>query len=198
MGGLLKGLSGEIGNERLRRGLAEPENYTQWMRNLQNEPEGYTEMLKKIISGGQTGADRAGLDAAIRYGVAHGGAIPRGRRTEDGVLPDRYNLVELPSASYPARTEKNVVDADGTVIFSHGPLSNGSLLTKNKALQHGRPFLHLDLSQCDPSRSAALLVEFVLINRVQVLNIAGPRASGDSAIYSAAKSVIEEALAILV
>ena len=151
-------------------------------------------MLKKIISGGQTGVDRAGLDAAIHFKIPHGGAIPKGRRTEDGALPDRYNLTELTSTSYPARTEKNVVDGDGTVIFSHGPLSNGSMLTQKKAFLHKRPTLHLDLRRVDIKRAAKLLVEFVRTNRIEVLNIAGPRASGDPYIYGAVFSVLTVAL----
>jgi len=70
-------------------------------------------MLKKIISGGQTGADVAGLDVAIKHGILHGGAIPKGKLTEDGVLPEKYNLQEMTTKSYPKRTEKNVVDSDG-------------------------------------------------------------------------------------
>ncbi|TKB26075.1 hypothetical protein FCL47_10010 [Desulfopila sp. IMCC35006] len=73
-------------------------------------------MLKKIISGGQTGADIAGLDAAIRHGVPHGGSIPKGRLTEDGALPERYDLQEMDTKSYPKRTEKNVVDSDKPMI----------------------------------------------------------------------------------
>ncbi len=88
-------------------------------------------MLKKIISGGQTGADIAGLDVALKHGIQHGGAIPNGRLTEDGPLPKR--------------TEKNVVDSDGTVIFSQGKLTGGSLLTEKKAVEHGKPVLHLDI-----------------------------------------------------
>lgn len=155
-------------------------------------------MLKRIISGGQTGVDRAGLDAAIRYGIPHGGSIPRGRRTEDGVLPNHYNLTELSSTSYPARTEKNVVDSDATVIFSHGPLSNGSLLTQKKALLHNRPVLHLDLRRVDVKRAVNMLVDFVRTKRVEVLNIAGPRASGDPYIYGATFSVLEVALPVVV
>ncbi|MGW8192781.1 MAG: putative molybdenum carrier protein [Desulforhopalus sp.] len=154
-------------------------------------------MLKKIISGGQTGADRAGLDSAIQHNIAHGGAIPRGRRAEDGVLPDHYNLKELPTSSYPKRTEQNVVDADATVIFSHGPLANGSLLTRNKAVQHGKPCLHLDLSKVDSVRSADLVMEFIVKNRVEVLNIAGPRASGDPTIYHATRTVLDAVLGAL-
>lgn len=154
-------------------------------------------MLKKIISGGQTGVDRAGLDAAIKFNIPHGGAIPRGRRTEDGVLPEFYNLTELSSASYPARTEKNVVDADATVIFSHGPLSNGSLLTQKKALHFKRPVLHLDLRRIDIDKAARLLAEFIRSHTVEVLNIAGPRASGDPYIYRATFSVLEVTLSAI-
>jgi len=86
-------------------------------------------MLQKIISGGQTGADRAALDFAIGFDIPHGGWIPKGRKTEDGVLPDKYKLKEMPTASYPKRTEKNVLDSDGTLILSHGKLTGGSALT---------------------------------------------------------------------
>jgi predicted Rossmann-fold nucleotide-binding protein len=71
-----------------------------------------------IISGGQTGADRAALDWALQHGIPHGGSCPRGRLAEDGVIPTRYQLQELPSPEYAARTERDVLDADGTVIFS--------------------------------------------------------------------------------
>lgn len=155
-------------------------------------------MLKKIISGGQTGADRAALDAAIRYNIPHGGAIPRGRRTEEGVLPGHYNLMELQSDSYPVRTEQNVVDSDATVIFSHGPLSKGSLLTQKMAVRHNRPVLHLDLRLVDVMRAASLLVDFVRTQNVETLNIAGPRASGDPYIYNATLSVLAAAVPSIV
>ena len=77
-------------------------------------------MIKRIISGGQTGADQAALDIAIEFGILHGGWIPKGKKTEDGVLPDKYKLKEMPTASYPKRTEQNVLDSDGTLILSHG------------------------------------------------------------------------------
>ena len=75
-------------------------------------------MLRKNVSGGQTGADRAGLDFAIEAGLEHGGYVPRGRKAEDGRIDDRYNLVELSTTSYPARTRRNIEESDGTVIFS--------------------------------------------------------------------------------
>src|SRR5580693_5777867 len=87
-------------------------------------------MLRKIISGGQTGADRAGLDFAIETGLEHGGYVPRGRKAEDGRIDDRYNMVELSTTSYPARTRRNIEESDGTVIFSlERLLSGGSKLT---------------------------------------------------------------------
>ena len=87
-------------------------------------------MLRKIISGGQTGADRAGLDFAIEKGLGHGGYVPRGRKAEDGRIDDRCNLVELSTSSYPARTRRNIEESDGTVIFSlERLLSGGTKLT---------------------------------------------------------------------
>ncbi len=82
-------------------------------------------MIKRIISGGQTGADQAALDVAIKLDISHGGWIPKGRLTEDGPLPDKYKLQEMPTSSYPKRTEKNILDSDGTLILSHGKLTGG-------------------------------------------------------------------------
>jgi hypothetical protein len=82
-------------------------------------------MLRRIISGGQTGADRAGLDFAIHVGLEHGGYVPKGRKAEDGKIAERYNLVELSTTSYPARTKRNTEESDGTVIFSLERLLSG-------------------------------------------------------------------------
>jgi len=101
--------------------------------------------IKKIISGGQTGADRAALDFAIEVGIPHGGWVPKGRKAEDGEIPDKYSLQEMATSSYPARTEKNVIDSDGTLIISHGRLSGGSLSTKKVADEH-LPFLTYPVS----------------------------------------------------
>lgn len=150
-----------------------------------------TQMLKKIISGGQTGADIAGLDVAIKYGIPHGGAIPKGRLTEDGTLPAKYNLQEMATTSYPKRTEKNVIDSDGTVIFSHGKLTGGSLLTKKKAVEHGKPVLHLDMGEVTVEEAAVLLRVFIQENGVDILNVAGSRGSKDPEIYGKTFSVVE-------
>ncbi|MDA3834924.1 MAG: putative molybdenum carrier protein, partial [Spirochaetales bacterium] len=148
----------------------------------------------KIISGGQTGADQAGLDVAIKHNIPHGGAIPKGRMTESGVLPDKYNLEEMKTKSYPKRTEKNVVDSDGTVIFTHGKLAGGSLLTRKKALQHDKPVLHLDMSKEGIDDAMRVLTAFVENNKVETLNVAGSRASKDLEIYGKTFSVIEGVL----
>jgi hypothetical protein len=98
----------------------------------------------KIISGGQTGADRAGLDFVIHAGLEHGGYVPRGRKAEDGRTDDRYNLIELSTSSYPARTRRNIEESDGTVIFSlNRRLSGGTKLTLELANNLGKPVLHI-------------------------------------------------------
>jgi len=150
--------------------------------------------FSKIISGGQTGADQAGLDVAIRLGFPHGGAIPKGRMTENGKLPDKYQLEELPTKSYPKRTEKNVLDSDGTVIFTHGRLTGGSLLTRKKAVQHGKPVLHLDLSKLNLDEATTLLRDFLATHDIRILNVAGSRASKDPLIYEKTVVVIEKSI----
>ncbi len=149
--------------------------------------------LSKIISGGQTGADRAALDFAMQYGIPHGGWIPKGRRTETGALPKKYKLQEMPTASYPERTAQNVLDADGTLIVSHGALAGGSALTRRLAERHGRPWLHVDLKKMPQDEAAVLVLEWLNENAIKVLNVAGPRASEDPEIYAGAFSLLENA-----
>ena len=151
-------------------------------------------MLKKIISGGQTGADIAGLDVAIKHSIPHGGAIPKGRLTEDGTLPKKYNLEEMATKSYPKRTEKNVVYSDGTVIFSHGKLAGGSLLTKKKAIQYGKPIFHLDMAELSVEEAADMLRGLILENGIEILNVAGSRGSKDHEIYSKTFQVVEKSI----
>ena len=98
-------------------------------------------MIKKIISGGQTGADRAALDVALKIGIPHSGWIPKGSVTDNGPLPDIYRLREMPTDSYPKRTEKNVEEADGTFIIARGELSGGTDYTRQMTLKHRRRLL---------------------------------------------------------
>ena len=142
-------------------------------------------VVTKIISGGQTGADRAALDAAIRLGIPHGGWLPQGRKTEAGPLPGRYRLQELASARYRDRTEKNILDSDGTLIVSLGPLTGGSALTEALAIRHDRPCLHIDLELVDRDQAVAAIRNWLEKHRIRTLNVAGPRASGEPRIYGA-------------
>jgi hypothetical protein len=147
--------------------------------------------IVKIISGGQTGADRAALDVAIELGIPHGGWCPKGRRAEDGVIPDCYQLQETDSPEYDVRTEANVLASDLTLIFSRGPLTGGSLLTEQLAGQHGKPCVHMDLSEESLDSVADWFETFTFPSEV-VLNVAGPRASSDSEIYHQVCCVLRE------
>jgi hypothetical protein len=149
-------------------------------------------MLTKIISGGQTGVDRAALDVALERGLACGGWCPRGRRAEDGRLPAHYPLRETPSWIYPQRTEWNVRDADATLVLTQGPPRGGTGLTIGLAARLGKPCLFVDLGT-PPSISS--IVQWVTANRVHVLNVAGPRASECPGIYDQAVELLRELLA---
>jgi hypothetical protein len=148
-------------------------------------------MIVKIISGGQSGADRAALDVAIKLGIPHGGWVPKGRLTEDGPLPEVYALQETATAVYAERTEKNVVDSDGTLIISRGELTGGSEYTREMALKHGRPWLHVDLNRTPAFRAAVTINEWLAGNDIRVLNVAGPRASKGPNIYRDAAALLE-------
>jgi hypothetical protein len=148
-------------------------------------------MLKKIISGGQTGADRAALDAAIRLGIPHGGWIPKGRIAEDGPLAAKYQLIEMPTDSYPERTEKNVVESDGTLIISHGTPTGGTEYTRKMVLKHGKQMLHIDLAlHRNLMHAASLVKDWISIHNIETLNVAGPRASKNPRIYTLTMALV--------
>jgi Circularly permutated YpsA SLOG family len=147
--------------------------------------------LKKIISGGQTGVDRAALDFGIEYDIAHGGWCPKGRKAEDGPLVAKYLLTETPSSSYPQRTQWNVRDSDGSIIFSIAPvLSGGSKKTVDFAIKHNKPWLHLHQDSDNPE---AALLKFIREHRIEVLNVAGPRASKEEGVAALVRRVLEAA-----
>jgi hypothetical protein len=163
---------------------------------MAREPGKLRAPLERIVSGGQTGVDRAALDWAIERGVAHGGWCPRGRLAEDGPLHERYRLAETPSDAYPQRTEWNVRDSDGTVVLSVGPtLTGGSLLTVDLARRLGRPCLHLSRARDGVEAGAAALRAFLAAHAIRVLNVAGPRASGEPEAGAFARDVLDRALA---
>jgi hypothetical protein len=146
--------------------------------------------INKIISGGQTGADQAALDAAIKLGIPYGGWIPKGRKTENGPLPDKYQLVEMPTANDPKRTKKNIVESDGTLILSHGDLSGDPVLTKENAEGLGRPCFVIDFNTINTFQAAMKVVNWIRENGIRILNVTGPRASKDPRIYKATMDLI--------
>jgi hypothetical protein len=152
-------------------------------------------LIAKIVSGGQTGADRAALDFALAHGIAIGGWVPRGRLAEDGRIPEHYPaLVETDSTDPAVRTARNVRDSDATLILSHGPLEGGSLFTLNEATRAGKPVLHLDLDRLDAEAAAERLRSWLATVRPRVLNVAGPRASHDPRIASATGVILAAVL----
>jgi hypothetical protein len=140
-------------------------------------------IVQKIVSGGQTGADRAALDAAISLDIPHGGWVPRGRLTELGPLSEEYCMTEADSAWPAVRTELNVRDSDATLIVSHGNLTGGSALTRRLARRHAKPWLHVDLFRLNGTEATEAIRDWLREVRPQVLNVAGPRASTDGKIY---------------
>ena len=143
----------------------------------------------KIVSGGQTGVDRAALDWAIAAGIEHGGWCPRGRRAEDGPLDPRYQLVELSSFSYADRTRKNVEDADATLILYGRRLEGGTLLTARHAAVSGKPSCKVRLYGPRPVRRTRQWIAQV---QPLVLNIAGPRGSTNPRIYELTLQFLNE------
>lgn len=143
----------------------------------------------RIVSGGQTGVDRAALHAAREAGLPIGGWCPKGRLAEDGVIPPDLPLQETDSADYAIRTEKNVLDSDGTLVISDGPLQGGTELAVKLALRHGKPFIVVDIAN-PPDLST--LVRWGQEHGIRILNVAGPRESSRPGIYGAAKRYLQE------
>lgn len=150
----------------------------------------------KIISGGQTGADRAGLDFAIAAGISHGGWCPRGRRSQDGVVPTHYNLQETETSGYEQRTKFNIRDADATIIFNLTPaMSPGSGLTVSQCRSQEKPFLLIrppmggDFSR----RSAEAVAQFLVEHQPATLNIAGNREESVRGIHQLVVNVLKQA-----
>ena len=148
-------------------------------------------MLQKIISGGQTGVDRAALDVALELGIACGGWCPKGRKAEDGRIDDRYPLTETPTRKYRERTEWNVRDSDGTLIFASGELTGGTRLTLQFAEDLRKPVFRVDLN--DPPEAEDLR-GWLVGREIRILNIAGPRSSTDSGVYERTRQLLSELL----
>jgi hypothetical protein len=166
-----------------------------------------TFQLHKIVSGGQTGVDRAALDAAIFLDIEHGGWCPRGRRAEDGRIPEKYQLREMEQRDYAVRTKQNVIDSDGTLILHRGKITGGTELTRRLAHKHHRQCLCIDLQPIDSLQPDTDLVDaerilndraiakekllsWLKTNQIGVLNVAGPRESSAPGIASQAESFL--------
>jgi hypothetical protein len=149
-------------------------------------------MLRRIVSGGQTGVDRAALDVALALRIPCGGWCPRGRRAEDGPLPDVYPLVETAERAYPQRTEWNVRDADATLILTHGKPDRGTALTRRLAQRYRKPLLVVDL--CQPV-FLDVIADWLAAHHVDILNVAGPRESRQPGIYAEAAGLLYDLLA---
>jgi len=170
------------------------------MPRLKVKAKASERQLDQIVSGGQTGVDRAALDAAAERGVATGGWCPRGRRAEDGRIPDNYPLRETEARSYAVRTEWNVRDADGTLIIVLDEISSGTQLTLNVARKLQKPAVVVHLR---PSDSPGLFSDTNSLNeqldsvvgwlqqhRIRVLNVAGPRGSSHRDVYPEARRFV--------
>lgn len=156
-------------------------------------------VVAKVISGGQTGCDRAALDAAMELGIPVGGYVPLGRLAEDGRVPDRYPLEELPTADYPARTRRNVEHSDGTLILlgRREDLRGGTLLTLRTCERMRRPFAVVDMQYGQEGIARTFLYRTMADGRDMhgaVLNVAGPRESGSPGVYAKALAFLLEVL----
>ena len=144
-------------------------------------------MLEQIISGGQTGVDRAALDVALEMSVRIGGWCPKGRRAEDGVIAERYVLKETVTTDYATRTAWNVRDSDATLILNIGELYGGTQLTIEYAQSYNKPhfLVQLDCQQTSKQQQLAAVESWLEKENIACLNIAGPRASKQSGVYKA-------------
>jgi hypothetical protein len=156
---------------------------------------GEVTMVERIISGGQSGADQGGLAVAKRLGIPTGGFMPKGWLTEHGPHPDLavvYQLEEVNTASYPDRTERNVLAADGTVVFGDAR-SRGSMLTVRPCHRHDRPVCLLPLDG-EQAHAATRLRSWLTDHDIKMLNVAGNRASQAAGIEEFVAVVLERAL----
>jgi hypothetical protein len=146
--------------------------------------------LTKIISGGQTGVDRAALDAALAVGFPCGGWCPADRKAEDGPIPERYPMSLLTERGDRLRTVKNVQTSDGTAILFNQTLSGGTKLTRDTCIKEKKPFIVLDATQITVERAVRAVLRSIEENEISTLTVAGPRLSGWADGYQFALAVI--------
>jgi len=148
-------------------------------------------MIKKIISGGHPGAERAALDAAIKLDIPHSGWAYKGRKTDDGILPEEYKVKEIIDKSFSNRIEKNVLDAAGVVIFACGKPTIGLKVVEELASKYKRPCLHIDLSQLQLNVAAATIRAWLIKNEIETVYVTGQKTVKDFDIYSEVIRIIE-------
>lgn len=151
-------------------------------------------MIKKIISGGQTEADQAVLDVAIKLRIAHGGWAPKGRIAETGSFPERFKLQAMQTDNYSECIKQNVIDSMGTLIISYGALTGDLDYARKTALRHKRQILGIDLKQMDDAKAALLLNDWVQLYRIDVLHVIGPGAEVNPYVRNQTENIIEGAL----
>ncbi|RMF43675.1 MAG: hypothetical protein D6753_04535 [Planctomycetota bacterium] len=149
----------------------------------------FTHGISKLVSGGQTGVDRAALDVALDLGIDHGGWCPQGRIAEDGRLDARYLLTEMDSPDYAARTEQNVIDSDATLILYRRRMQGGTLLTYRIANRRKKPVLRVRI---DGDVSIPQIASWLHQHSIAILNVAGPRGSSHPRIYHDAYRILSE------
>ena len=131
----------------------------------------------KIISGGQTGVDRAALDVALKHGIDCGGWCPAGRSDEFGRIPAQYPLEEVEGGGFTERTSQNVKDSNGTIIIYFRQLRGGTEQTVRFCVEQQRPHELIDASKISVEDAARLVADFVRRHKIDILNVAGPRQS---------------------
>jgi hypothetical protein len=160
-------------------------------RKTRRERRKVASIVQKVVSGGQTGSDRAALDWAIEQEVPHGGWCPVGRMAEDGRIPDRYLVAELPGSGYRQRTRQNVIVSDGTLIVNLGVLDGGTRETQRFAEKLGKPYLVIQAEPCSRAEQAEMLDQWLHAHHIATLNVAGPRESKRPGAYNATKTLMD-------
>ncbi len=140
-------------------------------------------VVRKIISGGQSGVERAALDLAIQLGISHGGWVAPGRLVDDGLLPDHYRLKEMAFADGPVSAEANIEMADGVLLMARGPLTGEAVAVQSRAQERQRPCLAIDLDRYTRFQSSLLINSWLKARRVEILFITGPREKDQPSIY---------------
>jgi len=140
-------------------------------------------MIQKIISGGQPGVEIAALDAAIKLEIPHAGWAYKGRKTDDGVLPEQYNVKGIDNPSYFERLDKNIIDCEGVVILTYGQLLIGLRGVRELAEKRRKPCLHLELRDCTTNHAISSIRKWMDNHEIEVVYFTGPKPVGNSKVY---------------